>query len=283
MPLRFIHKYRFLFVVLGMVPGLNAQIKQSLLKNELSFSAGPVQGRLLNQNISDDPFAISTGAIQYNAGFNYSMYFSKYLRLVSGFGLSQFKVTTSYRGAYLSEELKRDATGTFYNPYAEASYKDLRILKTIDVPFCLRIITREVNNFEWYAQAGVQLNLVYGYSFTRTGYSKLMGSYPSIYNGITTISSNDPASGFVTTEYSGKSRDVEGSFFQLSALGCLGVRTRTSENYYFMAEFMLMRGFTDAGSGFTGYYENALGQKMGIEPFYLYSYGIRLGVALKLY
>lgn len=283
MLLRVILKQWALVILFFSVTGLHSQISQSLLKNELSVCGGPVFTTLLSENLKNDPTVFSNGSVQYNVGLQYSLFVSKYLRLVSGFALSQFKNTAHYKGAFLSAELKRDATGLYYNPYSAANYTDERRVKTIEIPFMIRMQTKEKNNYEFYAQAGLLVSLVYDYQITRSGSLSIMGSYPSIYKGITTISSNDPASGFVTTEFSGQAKDVEGNVFQFSAGASAGVRARTSERYYFYAEAMLLRGFTDVGSGMTGYYENSLKEKEGIEPFYLFSYGIRLGLAFRMY
>jgi hypothetical protein len=258
------------------------QDTESIHKKEFTIILGPTYADLPNQSRQNDKYAVSTGSVSFNVGFNY------YTKIKGSFGInfglefSQYKNLTKYEGAYQAADKSVDRDGNTFYAYRDAHYMEKRTIDAVEIPLLLRYKSAISKHSYWFIDAGVKGHIVALSELKVEGTLEKRGAYPHpYYTNVFYVIQDDPYYDYTKKSYSVK-EDMKVSKFAYSLMASIGIVTRLSDNVWFMLSPSYINCRTDLTKSEKDEYENIFQQKSEYKPTIFYQIGLRTGLVLKL-
>jgi hypothetical protein len=251
-------------------------------KKDVLFFAAPVYADLLNESRKKDPYAITSGSLSFNVGFNYCVYFNKYWGFNWGIEYSNYQNTTLYKGTFWGKDTLHNKSGTYY-PVQECNYTEKRMIGAVEVPLLARYRNNNGKGYvSFFADAGLKIHIVAVSQFTQKGTSESKGAYPSYYqNNLFVLFSNYSSYGFELRTFD-KKEDMKVEKLGLSLFFTTGIKAKLTEFSDLVVSPAYLYALSDLTKSEKEEYENVFGEKIGYKPLKYSQMGLRVGVILKL-
>ena len=272
-----------LFVLLFSISVLKSQDSKTFREKEFSILFGPSFTNIKNDNLLNDKYGSSKGALWFNAGISYCKYFNKNLGFLLGLEYSKYKNVTTYKGAYRSDEKTVDKDGYLYYAVSEADYKDTRTVNSAEVPLGLRLQVPISKNAEFFVDFGIRLDFIASAKIESKGTLDKKGAYPNInYDNVFFVIENDSYYGFTNSTYSSKI-DIPVNRVNMSYFFGGGVKANLGEKSFVIINPCYMMGINDfTNKSSRPEYINVFGEKSPYKKFTLMQLAFRIGIGFEI-
>jgi hypothetical protein len=281
--LLFIFLFAAFFSIKAQIPWRVAKDTQSVFnKKDIMFFASPVLADLTNSSRAHDPYAITSGSLNFNLGFNYCIYFKKRIGFNWGIEYSNYLNTTLYKGAFRLKDPVKDKYGDLYLPIRECDLKEKRMIGAVEIPLLIRYRSNSgMDRTSFFIDAGVKTHIVAVSKFKQEGFIESKGAYLVGYTNLFGVLENDPSAGFVKTTYD-KKDDMKVEKMGFSLFFSAGVKAKLTEFSDLVVSSTYLYALTDITRNDMDDYVNVFGEKSDYKPMKYSQMGLRVGVILKL-
>jgi hypothetical protein len=160
----------------------------------IGITAGPSQNQIINKGILSLADLRSDNNYSFSGTFELGYFFSKSTGLSTGLGYNSFTTGLSLN-SYTNRFNSTDSENEDYERRVTGSdIKELQKISFLNIPFCINFQIPAGNRFGFFIQAGVNLSIPTGKTFTSSGTFTFTGFYPA-YN---VLLQNLPDYGFVS-------------------------------------------------------------------------------------
>lgn len=144
----------------------------------ISFGAGPSQSRIINKFPDDLKQSVAVHASSLSFFFETGYYFSNYLGITSGIGLSPYKTILSL-DHYSSSFYTVDSEGDYYERRISANQiKEVQKISFLEIPLLLCLNYPYSRIIGLYLQAGINMSIPIVNNYSSSGSFTYSGYYP---------------------------------------------------------------------------------------------------------
>jgi hypothetical protein len=276
-------KYKLLFCLSLFSAGMFAQQTANPGAKEkssvISIYFSGADSKLLNDNITNDPYLEIHYPISFNAGATYTKYLTEHIGITLGFEYSTYKNNFRCAQYNKSTTTQTDMYGYNYYTITQADYTENRTISNIEIPICLRLETSSLERARLFVDLGIKICTNISAKIAETGTVTTMGLYPDPnYPNVGNLVWNQYSTNWQT---SGRTpiNDYTCKNLSTALYGNAGFIIPVNKRIQFSCSAYYTLGLGDINDSEKGAaYSNYLGIQKDYSPSKITSFGMRIGM-----
>jgi hypothetical protein len=249
--------------------------------NRLNVFISGTSPKIKNDNYSSDKYLDVKYPLGYNAGVNYSKFFSKRFAFVTGIEFSNYRNYFSCKEYYQASSTVKGPDGSDYFPIIIADYSQKRKVHMMEIPLLLHGETSEKESkASLFFEAGPKICVEFISKIESEGTITNQGIWPSGNPYWFSFSQNNPYYNLRTNDILA-GNDYTIKKYTYSAFINFGFSVPINDNFNFNCSFYSLTGLSDINKTDKDLtYTNFLGETKEYKPSKLSSSGFRIGISI---